>query len=308
MLKKTHPIAGRHSNSLVSAISIALFASAIALSSQAQVKTFANTPGGNSIRKLRVSDPAISSELLAQGAVPIADYDSFQLYRVPDDVAAKLVSNPRVEDVTEQNVIMLNARQLDTTTAEVIELRTPIAPTEGKRLHLVQFAGPVKPEWHQVLESNGGAVITYIPYNTYLIYADGAALNTFQAWASGNSIVQWEGPYLDGYKIDPRARLVDGKGLEQKPASETFAIQMVADAFANTATLALIERLKLAPIRQQYEFLGYLNVMVKVPAERLAEIAAQPEVVSIQPYDEPHKRDERQDQIVAGNMTGPAPT
>src|SRR5580765_2504499 len=203
---------------------------------------------------------------------------------------------------------MLNARQLDTTTAEVIALRTPITPSEGKRLHLVQFAGPVKPDWHQVLESNGGAVITYIPYNTYLIYADGAALNTVQAWASGNSIVQWEGPYLDGYKIDPRARLVDGKGLEQKPASETFAIQMVADAFANTATLALIERLKLAPIRQQYEFLGYLNVMVKVPAERLAEIAAQPEVVSIQPYDEPHKRDERQNQIVAGNITGSGPT
>jgi PKD repeat protein len=308
MLNKSNPIAGHNSNSLVSQISIALFACAIALSTQAQVKSFANTPGGGSIKKLRVSDSVISGELAAQGAVPIADYGSFQLYRVPDVVAAKLVSNPRVEDVTEQNVIMLNARRLDTTTPEVIALRTAIAPSGGKRLHLVQFAGPVKPEWQQELERNGGAVITYIPYNTYLIYADGAGLNGVQVWAAASSIVQWEGPYLDEYKIDPRARSVNDKGLEQKPASETFAIQMVADAFANTATLALIQRLKLAPIRQQYEFLGYLNVMVKVPAERLAEIAAQPEVVSIQPYDEPHKRDERQDMIVSGNITGSGPT
>jgi PKD repeat protein len=309
MLKKTNPFKGRHSDSLIPIVTIALFAAcAITLPIQAQVKPLASTPGGGSIRKLRVSDPVIGGELAAQGAAPIADYGSFQIYRVRDALAAKLVSNPRVEDVTEQNVITLNAKQLDTTLPEVIALRTPISPSGGKRLHLVQFAGPVKPEWQQELEGNGGAVITYIPYNTYLIYADGAALNGIQTWATGNSIVQWEGSYLDEYKIDPRARLVDDKGLPQKPASETFAIQIVADAFANTATLALIERLKLAPIRQQYEFLGYLNVMVKVPAERLAEIAAQPEVVSIQPYDEPHKRDERQDQIVAGNITGSGPT
>jgi PKD repeat protein len=308
MLKKTKPTAGRHSNSLVSQITATFFAvCAIALSTQAQVNLLASAPGG-SIRKLRVSDQVISGELAAQGAALVADYGSFQLYRVPDALAAKLVSNPRVEDVTEQNVIMLNAKQLVTTSPEVIALQTPIAPTGGQRLHLVQFAGPVKPEWYQELERNGGTVITYIPYNTYLIYADGAALNGIQTWAAASAIVQWEGPYLDEYKIDPRARLVDDKGLPQKPASETFAIQMVADPFANGATLALIERLKLAPIRQQYEFLGYLNVMVKLPAEGLADIAAQPEVVSIQPYDEPRKRDERQNQIVAGNISGSGPT
>lgn len=327
MLRKTNPIAGRYSDSLIPNVTIAILAvCAIALSTQAQIKPAAATPGGRAVRKLRVSDPVMSGELAAQGASLIADYGSFQLYRVPDDLAVKLASNPRVEDVTEQNVIMLNAKQLDTTLPEVMALRTPVAASGGKRLHLVQFAGPVKPEWQQELERNGGAVITYIPYNTYLVYADGAALNGIQAWAAASSIVQWEGPYLDEYKIDPRARLVNdkgqpqkpqgetiydeykNKGLPQSPASETFAIQMVADAFANTATLALIERLKLAPIGQQYEFLGYLNVMVKVPAERLADIAAQPEVVSIQPYDEPHKRDERQDQIVAGNLTGSGPT
>jgi PKD repeat protein len=309
MLNKTNPNANSLFLSLVTRISVAFFTiCAIAVPAQGQVKPAATIAARGSTRKLRVSDPVISGELVVQGATPIADYGSFQVYRVPDLMATKFASSPRVEDVTEQNLIMLNAKQLDTTLPEVMALRTPVAPTGGKRLHLVQFAGPIKPEWQQELEGNGGAVITYIPYNTYLIYADGAAINVVQTWAAGTSIVQWEGQYLDEFKIHPDARLVDAKGQPQKPASETFAIQMVADSAANAATLSLINQLKLAPIRQQYEFLGYLNVTVMVPAERLADIAAQPEVVSIQPYAEPHKRDERQDQIVAGNLTGSAPT
>jgi hypothetical protein len=49
-------------------------------------------------------------------------------------------------------------------------------------------------------------------------------------------------------------------------------------------------------------------VTVALPPETLPQIAAQPEVVSIQPYDEPRKRDEVQNQIVAGNMSGPGPS
>jgi hypothetical protein len=40
----------------------------------------------------------------------------------------------------------------------------------------------------------------------------------------------------------------------------------------------------------------------------LDEIAARPEVISIQLYIEPGLRDERQDQIVAGNLTGNGPS
>ncbi len=40
----------------------------------------------------------------------------------------------------------------------------------------------------------------------------------------------------------------------------------------------------------------------------LNQIAAYPDVVSIQPYFAPHKLDERQDQIVAGNLSGNLPS
>src|SRR6185295_13172933 len=80
------------------------------------------------------------------------------------------------------------------------------------------------------------------------------------------------------------------------------------DADANPATLALIDQLKLAPVQRQFQTLHYLNVIVQLPAGRLAEIAARPEVISIQPYYPRHKMDERQDQILAGNLTGTSPS
>ena len=129
-----------------------------------------------------------------------------------------------------------------------------------------------------------------------------------QSWARTTDSVRWEGDYAADYKIHPRARLTDTNGLAQNPGTDTFAVQLVDDADANSATLALIDRLKLAPIRKQFRVLQYLNVIVRLPADRLDEIAAQPEVVSILPWYEPRKLDERQDQIVAGNLSGGLPS
>lgn len=264
--------------------------------------------GGGSAIKLRVSNPTVAQALTASGGELIGDYGAFQLFRANAALAAGLVGQPGVEDVTGQNVIQLNARPLDTTLPEVKAMRTAVSASPVKRLHLLQFAGPVKPEWQQELERNGGIVVTYIPHNAYLIYASGTVLSQIQTWAAGATYVQWDGPYLDEFKLHPRARLVDEKGQPQKPASEVFTIQMVADPTANAATLAVIDRYKSQAVRQQSEFLGYVNVTVALPAERLPELAAQPEVVSIQPHYEPHRRDERQNQIMAGNLIGSAPS
>ena len=51
-------------------------------------------------------------------------------------------------------------------------LRRNAGTFAGKRLHLVQFAGPIKPEWVDALEQNGARVVTYIPQNAYLVYGD----------------------------------------------------------------------------------------------------------------------------------------
>ena len=129
-----------------------------------------------------------------------------------------------------------------------------------------------------------------------------------QGLARSTSSVQWHGDYLDDYKIHPAARLADTEGNPRQSSTDSFVIQLVEDADANPATLALIDRLKLEPVRRQNHMLHYVNVFARLRPQDLPTLAAQPDVVSIQPYGEPRKMDERQDQIVAGNLTGDAPS
>jgi hypothetical protein len=256
--------------------------------------------------KWRVTDSALARSLVANGGKLIADYGGFELIQA-DDTALTNLDASLVENEDEFDAIKLNAARLDTRTAEIQALRRPVGAFAGKRLRLVQFAGPVKPEWRAALEKNGARIVSYIPENGYLIYGDAAALGQMQTWAGTNEFVQWEGAYADDYKIHPDARPTNAHGRPQTPLTDTFAIQMVDDPAANLATLTQIGRWQLAAVENEYSLLGYQNVIVRLPPEHLAEIAAQPEVVSIQPYFEPQKLDERQDQIIAGNLTDNLP-
>jgi len=263
--------------------------------------TFATAAWGGT-HKVRVNDPALAKSLVARGGRLIADYGSFQI------IESDTVPAAPAELVDDFDVIQLNARRLDTRAPETQALRRPVAAVSGKRLHLVQFASPIKPEWVTALEQSGVAVVAYIPHNAYLIYGNGEALARMQSWARGAGCVQWEGAYADDYKVHPRAGIVPAKAATSKAGSGLFAVQLVADADSNPATLALLDQLKVGPIRTQFRVLKYLDVIVPLPADQLASVAARPDVVSIQPDFEPEKLDESQDQIVAGNLAGGLPT
>lgn len=258
--------------------------------------------------KLRVTDPQRAQQLIAQGATLIADYGSFQILEAPPTVGKNVAGQADVASADEMNKIQLNATQLDTTTPSVKALRAPLAAFTGKRLHLVQFAGPIKPEWRDELEKRGARIVTHIPNNAYLIYGDNTALAKVQTWASSTVQVQWDGAYADAYKVHPRAKNTDAKGLYRDIGTETFAIQLVEDDEANAATLAVIGQSQLAAAKNDYKLLGYRTVIVDLRASALDTIAAQPDVVSIQPYYKHRKFDERQDQIMAGNLTGNSPS
>ncbi len=268
---------------------------------------FAAIPAPARPHKLRVSDPSEVAGLKASGARLLVEYGSFQILEL-DEPTPALAKAGRSESADETDFIELNAQSLDTRASDVVALRKTLAPFSGKRLHLVQFVGPVKPEWRDALEQLGATVVSYIPQNAYLVHGDRAAMAKLQAWAAAADFVQWEGSYADDYKIHPRARTVDAKGNALQPATDIFAVQLLDDAEANPATLALIEQLKLEPVKQQFRTLNYLNVIVRLPPEKLAELAARPEVISIQPHFERHRMDERQDQIMAGNLSGNVPS
>ena len=164
--------------------------------------------------KLKVHNPALAASLLAQGGRLIADYGSFQLVET-DDPSSANGNKANAEVADEFDFIQLNAGHLDTRAPEIAALRQAVGNFKGKRLHLVQFAGPLKPEWHDALEQSGARVVDYIPQNTLLVYGDAAALGRLQSWARVADFVQWEGSYADGHRIHPHARTTDPKVLIQ---------------------------------------------------------------------------------------------
>ena len=67
----------------------------------------------------------------------------------------------------------LNAEAIDTASdyAQTQRASAVLGSFSGKRLHLVQFAGPVKPQWVDSLAADGLRVVNYIPDNAYLVWA-----------------------------------------------------------------------------------------------------------------------------------------
>jgi len=235
--------------------------------------------------KVQTSDPAAARAIIAAGGRLIADYGGYQLF------AAAQTNGLQVRD--DYNLILLNAARLDTSMPETQALRQPAGNFAGQRLRLVQFAGPVQPAWRNALLESGAQIVNYIPHNAYLIYGDAASLASVQSFCAASAAVQWDGPYLDRYKTHPAARTAP---------TNLFAVQLAADAAANAVTLA-----RLAPVERPRRVMQFINVIARLPPADLDRIAARPDVISIQPCHPAQKQDERQDQIVAGNISGDVP-
>jgi len=268
---------------------------------------FLVAPPSAHAHKVKVWDSATAKAIADDGGLLIADYGSYQLYEV-EHLRPDLVTGDKAEVRDDYNHIRLNVATIDTSTAAVNSVRQPAATFSGKRMHLIQFVGPMQPAWHEALRKTGAQIIGYIPENTYLVYGDAPSLARLQGLAGSMSSVQWHGEFADNYKIQPNAWLRDDKGNLRQFRTDEFAIQLVNDPDANAATLALIDRLKLEPIRRRYHLLQYVNLFVRLHPQDVSTIASQPDVVSIRAYSEPRKQDERQDQIIAGALSGNTPT
>ncbi len=263
-------------------------------------------PASAQFHKLRV-DHILTNEVAAAGGRLIADYGAFAVYQVPA-AAPQLRTDSRLELRDDYNRIFLDTGAIDTARPSVKALATPVSAVTGKRLHLVQFAGPIQPAWYRQLAATGVRIVSYLPQNAYLVYGDAQALARVQALASVLPQFQWNGPYADAYKVNPGARARMETAAAGTNVAGLFMVQLVADPDANAGTLELLKQLQTAPIRRQERVLDYLDVLVSLPVSDLDQVAAQPDVISIQAHTAPRKFGERQDQIAAGNVAGNNPS
>jgi hypothetical protein len=139
-------------------------------------------PAGS--HKISVRDRQVVESLKSQGARIIADYGGFVLLGVNDELANGLANNRRVQIVDENNMVLLNTVTIDTRTPDAQALRSMTSGQSGKQMRLIQFAGPVRPEWYQALVATGAHVVTYIPSNTYLVYGTAPTLEAVHRLAS----------------------------------------------------------------------------------------------------------------------------
>jgi len=280
----------------------------VALLVAGELMAAAATSSRRAVRKIRVGDPALAHELVTGGASLVADYGAFQLLEVDPTRAAALIEAGRAEARDEEDLVLLNTRPLDTRGDEVqarTAARPPVETFAGRRLHLVQFAGPVKPEWHAALAATGAEIVTYIPHNTYLVYGDEESLGRVRALGT---FVQWEGDFASEDRIHPLARRAGAGGRLSVPGGDLYAVQLVVDPATNEATSKVLDTLRVGPVRSRFRVLKYENVILPLDPAQLATLAERPDVVSIQPYVVPRMRDEKQGQILAGALSSGALT
>lgn len=243
-------------------------------------------------RRLVQAAPARAALLVDQGAELVEDYGSFQLLRV--DAGKIDEKDPELEVRDEYTRILLNAGHLDTS-LEKKEARTLTPPADGEsRLYLVQFRGPVKPAWVVGLEETGIRIVTYIPFNAYLVYVDAERFESWVDWVAKREEVSWYGDFLDDYKLPAAALAVE---------TGAWTLQLVEDPKANERSLATIAATAKSVVTIQ-EALGYVNVVAEMDRDAVATLVAIPELVSILPRPEPQLFDERANLISAGFAIG----
>ena len=67
---------------------------------------------------------------------------------------------------------------------------------------MIQFVGPIVPEWLDQVKAVGKVtLLSYIPNNAYLVWADQAAETKLHKLAGSHGILQWVGDYHPYYKL-----------------------------------------------------------------------------------------------------------
>jgi len=241
--------------------------------------------------------------LAASGAEKLADYGAFSLWNAPQ-VATSQVGPSHAQPLIEDGIFLREITLLPGQS----ELQAPgnLSPAlaEEKALWLVQFIGPILPEWHAALLAAGLEIVTYVPNNAYVVWGNQPAIAVDEI-SRITGAIQYSGAYLPLYRLSPSLRSLttdDGAAAPSLPDEP----QQVTVQFYQTdrlaASIGALDALATRVIQSPEPLLNTTIMRVEVSAQALAGLAAWPDVLNIEPYADPEKLDEIQGQILAGNL------
>jgi subtilisin family serine protease len=117
-----------------------------------------------------------------------------------------------VEIQKDATMIKLRAVEFDTAAPfpeapEAMSLHEVDLSGEKVKVWIVQFVGPVKPEWTEAVGAAGVVLLEYIPENAFLVRMNGLQ----EEQVAGLEFVSWVGIYEPAYKVSPLLMGMHGK-------------------------------------------------------------------------------------------------
>jgi subtilisin family serine protease len=153
-------------------------------------------------RILKIFASGDEQDAAADGAAVVERYDGFVVVDATAAEAKRLARRFPVEDITDQYVLHVGDRTIDTSTPRVDETgatrahpayRAAKALPKGRHHYLVQFVGPIKDAWLRAVRRAGGEPRQHYNGFVYVVRADERAIAKIAALRS----VRWVGhlPY-----------------------------------------------------------------------------------------------------------------
>jgi hypothetical protein len=260
--------------------------------------TPASPPSDNKVIIYPVATETID-QLTQQGITRVRDYGSYWLVQATDAQTAELTRlyGARAVKANDLNRIRLKSLSFDTTEGDpVVPAKLRQEEPTGQRLRLIQFCGPVRPQWLRQVQSAGNVdVVAYVPNNAYLIRLDQAAEDKLRAMEGPGSPIQWVGPYHPYYKIE--------RGLLNRDAGNE---KTLVDVRIMTVGSSEVERqLQEFGLIQQLYGLSHEKIHeMTIPLSAVSRIAKLADVVWIEKVRPKHVHDENQVLIAASQTNG----
>jgi subtilisin family serine protease/murein tripeptide amidase MpaA len=212
---------------------------------------------------------------------------------VNDSQAEQLKSEG--ESLTERSTIKLQSIEFDPTTEapvvpEAMEFSSVGAGLTEENYWIVQFVGPVKPDWIDKVRKLGGKVGDYIPDNAFLVQMTRGVKDQ----VSQLEFVRWVGPYQPAYKISPLLMGVRGRISPSALRSSTISEEVSKPSPTGNLRVLLHKSDDAAEVSHEIEDLGGTVISternflrVSLDTNKIVALARLPSVEWIEPYSRP---------------------
>lgn len=204
---------------------------------------------------------------------------------------------------SETSVLALAAWPLETQ-RQAPELPPHLIAIPGRdaSLQLIQFTGPITEADLGLVRGVGAEIVSYVPRNGYLVWADAPARAALEAFVAARKPLQFSAPLHPYYKL--AAPLLEPASNRARLDEEIdLSVHLYRHAGADDSRNWLA-----AHSRQPAQFStpGRLDLYAEATLSRadLIVLAQRPDVVWIEERGETEPFDEVQTQIVAGNFNG----